>query len=897
MSRTPIFPIHVKIIPMIRKSIQLSNNCIYLNLQIAGSPTMKAKTWISYIIAVIILPCALLLCIEMALRFFHIGYDPHFFCQVKNKDKVFCTDNPAFGRRFFPPTLVRQSIKLRFPLHKDKNEKRIFVLGSSAAQGDPATAFAFSRDLNLMLRNRYGSTRCEVINAAVSAINSHIVVPIADECSHLSPDIFIVYMGNNEVIGPFGPGTVFSHLSSLWFIRLRIFLSSTRIGQLASAISESITKSDKTPAGWGGMRMFLQHKIRFDDPRMARVYQNYRNNLIQICNSARKSGAHIILCTVASNLKDCEPFFSMHRPDISPDDLKRWNGYYNQAIDSLHLGRFEAAITPFTKAAAIDSTHAQLRYRMAQCLTGLGQFDRAKQNFTAARDYDALRFRADFRLNQITKEVGREFADCAVVLDIENLMCTASDQGTCGDELFLEHVHYNFHGNYLLAAGLLKALDSLIAEPVVDTNTISEEVCRSHLAFNSWQELEIDKAIYKRLISPPFSDQEDNLKKVQAFNLKMNRLSKLIADSVQSILECYHRAAALEPQDWQIFNLLGRYLIQNNLNAIEAEQAYRKVFDFLPHDQFVRLNLALALERQGRVSEAIEYYRQAIRIDPLLFDAYINIADDLMMESRSSEAESYLKKVLLINPGLPAAQERYALMLLRPGKLKSNIPDFDKRIISPVALATIYNKTGLRLFNQGHTQDAIKYFEYAIGIYPEQSEAQSNLGRALVITGKNIEGIWHLKKAIIIDSTNPNVHVNYADALAAQELLDDASKEYRTALRFNPKMVMALNSLGILLAKQDSFPQAVDFFMRAIEIQPSMIAAQKNLVSACVSMNQKSRAIDLLTQLSNQFPQTAEIHYSLGKLLLEQGDFTEAQTHLKIAAQKCPDLPKIKTTE
>jgi tetratricopeptide (TPR) repeat protein len=854
---------------------------------------MKAKTWVSYIIAVIILPCVLLLCIEIALRLFGIGYDPHFFCRVKNKGKVFCVDNPAFGRRFFPPTLVRQSIKLRFPLQKDKNEKRIFVLGSSAAQGDPATAFAFSRDLNLMLRGRYGSTRCEVINAAVSATNSHIVVPIADECSHLSPDIFIVYMGNNEVIGPFGPGTVFSHLSSLWFIRLRIFLSSTRIGQLASAISESITKSDKTPAGWGGMRMFLKHKIRFNDPRLTRVYQNYRNNLTEICKTARRSGARIVLCTIASNLKDCEPFFSMHRPDISPDDLKQWNGYYQQAMDSLRQGWFEDALALFTKAEAIDSTHAELHYRMAQCLTGLGQFDQAKQNFATARDYDALRFRADSHLNQIIKEVGREFADCAVVLDIENLMSTASDHGICGDELFLEHVHYNFNGNYLLAASMLKTLDSMFAVPVVDTNTLSEDVCRDHLAYNSWQELEIDRAIYKRLINPPFSDQEDNIHKVQAFGEKMNRLSRLVTDSGQSILESYHNAVALESQDWQIYNLLGRYLIQNKLNAVEAEQAYRKVFDFLPHDQFVRFNLALALERQGRISEAIEYYRQAIRIDPLLFDAYVNLTDDLMMESRTSEAKRYLKQILRINPALPAAQERYALMLLGHGTLKSNIPDFDKSIISPMALASIYNKSGLRLLNQGHTQDAIKHFECAVGIYPELAIAQSNLGRALVITGKSSEGIGHLKKAISIDSTRPDLHVNFADALAAQRQPGNAVKEYRTALRLNPKMFMALNSLGMLLARQDSFPQAIDLFVRAIKVQPSMLAAQKNLITACASINQTNLAIDLLTQLSGQYPQAAEIHYSLGKLLLEQGKTTEAQKQLRVAAQQNPDLPEI----
>jgi tetratricopeptide (TPR) repeat protein len=628
---------------------------------------MKAKAWLLYIIVVIALPCALLFGMEIVLRLFHVGYDPRFFSRVNNRGSAYCIDNPAFVRRFFPPTLVRPMDKLQFPLRKDGNKRRIFILGSSAAQGEPAPAFAFSRDLDCMLQTRYGPRRCEVINTAITAINSHVVVPVARECSHLSPDIFIVYLGNNEVIGPFGPGTVFSHFSTLWFVRLRIFLSSTRLGQLASAVSQSIAKSNGIPAGWGGMKMFLQHKVRFDDPAMARVYRNYRDNLRIICKAARSSGARVVLCTVASNLKDCGPFFSLHRPDLSLDELKKWEGYYQKAADSQRQGRVEAAFTLLTKAAALDSSNADMRYRMAQCLAALGQYDGARRHFIAARDYDALRFRADSRINQIIREVAREFAECATVIDIEKYIAAASEHGICGEELFLEHVHYNFHGNYLLAASMLPILDSLLAVPVVDPRTISEAECRERLAFTSWEAFSIDREVYDRLTKPPFTGQEDNLRRAQAFKQEMHRLAALAADSGQSIIAGYQRAASLEPRDWRINDLLGNYLLRKNRNAVAAEQAFRMVLDTLPHDQFACNNLAIALERQGRTDEAIGYYRKAILIDPLFIDPYINMADDLVLSSRIDEAEQCLKQALRINPSLPPVKERYAQLLLRHG--------------------------------------------------------------------------------------------------------------------------------------------------------------------------------------------------------------------------------------
>jgi tetratricopeptide (TPR) repeat protein len=633
---------------------------------------MKAKTWVLYMVVVVALPCVLLFGAEIVLHLFHAGYDPRFFSRVKYRGSIYGIDNPAFVRRFFPPTLARPMDKLRFPLCKDDNTRRIFVLGSSAAEGEPAPAFGFSRDLDCMLQGRYGPTRCEVINTAITAINSHVVVPIARECSHLSPDIFIVYMGNNEVIGPFGPGTVFSHFSSLWFVRLRIFLSSTRLGQAASAVSRSITKSNGIPAGWGGMKMFLRHQVRFDDPRMAGVYRNYRDNLREICRAARSGGARVVLCTVASNLKDCGPFFSVHRPDLSSDDLRKWEGYYQKAVDSQRQGRVEAALTLLTRAAVLDSSNADIRYRMAQCMAALGQYDGARRHFIAARDYDALRFRADSRINRIIREVAREFAECATVIDIEKYMAAASEQGICGEKLFLEHVHYNFHGNYLLAAGMLPILDSLIAVPVADPRTVSEAACRERLAFTPWEELSINREIFNRLTMPPFTGQEDNLRRAQAFKQEMHRLTALAADSGQGIIASYQRAASLEPRDWRINDLLGNYLLRTNRNAAAAEQAFRMVLDTLPHDQFACNNLAIALERQGRITEAIGYYREAIRIDPLFIDPYVNMADDLVIASRIGEAEQCLKQVLRINPALRSVRERYMQVLLMRGKPPSS---------------------------------------------------------------------------------------------------------------------------------------------------------------------------------------------------------------------------------
>ena len=86
-----------------------------------------------------------------------------------------------------------------------------------------------------MLRERFPAVKFEVVNTGSVAINSHVVLRIAQQLADQRPDLFIIYSGNNEVVGPYGPGTVLTSSGmSIPVIRSSIFLRSTRIGQLVT---------------------------------------------------------------------------------------------------------------------------------------------------------------------------------------------------------------------------------------------------------------------------------------------------------------------------------------------------------------------------------------------------------------------------------------------------------------------------------------------------------------------------------------------------------------------------------------------------------------------------------------------------------------------------------------
>ena len=222
-------------------------------------------------------PLILLLSAEGLLRLAGYGYYPHFFQKRMIQGRPVLTDNQAYGRRFFPAGLVRYPRPFTMPAVKPPGTLRIFVLGESGAMGDPDPKFGLPRMLLVLLRERFPNRRFEVVNAAMTAINSHVILPIAQDCAAQQADLWIIYMGNNEMVGPFGSTTVFgARAPPLPLVRASLLLKTTRLGQLLDAGLHSIPSRPSTLARVGGMAMMADLKMSHDAPAVASSVSAFR---------------------------------------------------------------------------------------------------------------------------------------------------------------------------------------------------------------------------------------------------------------------------------------------------------------------------------------------------------------------------------------------------------------------------------------------------------------------------------------------------------------------------------------------------------------------------------------------------------------------------------------------
>ena len=721
----------------------------------SGGPG-RLRRWLFRLVVMVLAPALVLGLTEGALRLFGYGYPTSFFQKIPGQEAY--TSNPRFGWRFFPRSLSRSPVPFRLAADKPEGTYRIFVLGGSAALGTPDPAFGFARILDVMLREQFPRARFEVVNAAMTAINSHVVLPISRDCAEHDPDLFIVYLGNNEVVGPFGAGTVFGGYSpSLPAIRASLWVRTTKIGQLIQSLAAAT--SGGQAGEWRGMEMFLDQRVAADDPRLDKVVDHFRANLTDICATARSAGAPTIVCTVATNMKDCAPFASMHRADLDEAQKAKWEELYQAAIQYEKTKHYQKAVTCYAAAAEIDDGFADLYFRLGWLYQRRGS-EQAWEYFVRARDLDALRFRADSRINAAIREVAAAEAGRGVVLvDAEReLTMSPMTPGVLGEELLHEHVHLNFDGNYELARAVFKAVSGQLPESIrsgaVATQPLAKERCAERLALTHLDRHRMRAGIWRTTGQPPFTNQSDHAQR------RERRFRTLQQGQLRAMPPEDSRAVALRKA------------------AIERN----------PDDLHARRGLAALLEEKGRYAESANHWRALLERLPEDPDARVGLGAALLGLARPDDAMAeFLEAVERSYDPVPL-RDQIGTVLFAHGKQDDAIAQFRKVLRDRPGYTKARISLGAVLYAKGQRDEAIAELIETVRLRGEDTETRGNLGVALLGAGRVDEAIPYLQDAVRLDPYNQIAWEKLAEVFAGKGKLKEAAEHLDAAERVAPDL-------------------------------------------------------------------------------------------------------------
>ena len=368
-----------------------------------------------------VLPIVFLSLVEILLSVAGYGYNTDLF--IKDPDDSSCmVMNRTASYKFFSDTAnATKGNRERFKVVKGGRTFRIFVLGESTTAGYPYMHNgSFHRWLQYRLMHTFPDRNFELINVALTAVNSYTVLDFGKQVLAYQPDAVLIYAGHNEYYGALGIGST-SHISGsrLWILtvlklrQLRFvqLMENGLHGLLHLFNGKNIDTRDNLMK-----RMAAAQEIGYASPAYQQGVDQFDKNMNEVCSLFSAAHIPVFLSTVVSNEKDLKPFISK-------------------------AGRYAAAQS-FVRA---DSAYAAGDFKMAQLC------------YRQAKEYDLLRFRAPEGINKSILAITRHYPQ-VYLADSRGIVERASPHGIPGKETLLEHVHPNLFGYALLSEAFYQAM-------------------------------------------------------------------------------------------------------------------------------------------------------------------------------------------------------------------------------------------------------------------------------------------------------------------------------------------------------------------------------------------------------------------------------------------------------
>ena len=439
----------------------------------------EKRTWLFRVIMLSI-PVLFFVVLELILRLSGYGSTYPLFITTPDSDNYILA-RPDVINRYFAEDVPKPSVTMEanlFLQEKPENGLRIFVQGGSTAAGFPYGLGASPAGmLDQRLKQTFPDKHVEVINTAMSAVNSFTLLDFTDEIIAQKPDAVLIYAGHNEYLGIMGVGSNFSALGSYGANLMMLALRDLRVYQLLQNIYVGLfidIPTETNSAGNEVSRTFMskvakEKNIVLESEMYLAGLEQYRNNLNTIISKYQAAGIPVYLSTIASNLKDQQPFESS---EISNDSKLALNSLISVAQSGATLNQLQAQINKLLSKDE-NKGSADAHFMAGKILELANHLGAAKPYFIKAKELDLLRFRAPEAMNDIIKDIAQQ--EGVYLVDYEANLASKSPAGVIGKEFMLEHLHPNLQGYFVLADSFYWQLMAETLKPLngnaVDTNT------------------------------------------------------------------------------------------------------------------------------------------------------------------------------------------------------------------------------------------------------------------------------------------------------------------------------------------------------------------------------------------------------------------------------------------
>ena len=305
--------------------------------------------------------------------------------------------------------------------------------------------------------------------------------------------------------------------------------------------------------------------------------------------------------------------------------------------------------------------------------------------------------------------------------------------------------------------------------------------------------------------------------------------------------------------------ILGWATIERNKDYRTEESIWRDVIAKRPDNWRAYASLGHEAEQNKRISEAIEFFEQALKLNPRDAQSQLALGNALLGQGRIEEAIDHDQLALNLEP----------------------------------QSAKVQNDLGAALLRRGSLNAAAVHLQKALELDPSFAEAHSNLAGLFVTAQQYDDAIKHGEAALALQSNLADAHANLGLAFLAKEQFDPAILHLRAALNINPGLIVLESKLAIALAGRGRFDKAIDLLVKDLERRPNDVEARFRLANLYDKNHQLESAAAGYRKVLELNPKYLAAHLNLAAILEQQGQLDEAISHFNDWLDANPNDAKV----
>ncbi|WP_457638859.1 tetratricopeptide repeat protein [Persephonella sp.] len=572
-----------------------------------------------------------------------------------------------------------------------------------------------------------------------------------------------------------------------------------------------------------------------------------------------------------------------YRDDITIKEklFKTYMQLFNHMVEN---GRYTEALAVLLEAKKLGIKDDSLTGKIEQVVH---QIDPEKIEKLNIKDSDVYYILAKQAFEQLDIEEAREYAKKALQLNPENTQA----------KLLLAKIMFKT-GNLEKAQALVKEVlekEPENVEAVVLAGDIYLKSGKPEEAVKYYEKAVGKTEIQDRLFRAyrqtgfkyfkegEFSKAEDFLKK--AVSIKDDpQIYKALGDIYYSSKKYklaeknYLNAVKIDPKlKKEIKNSLGNIYktfgdeLYNQKKYRQAISYYRKALSYLGEKPEIIQKLAESYEKTGNVKTALNYYQRlktSISREKKA-QLYLSLGEKEYQKGNYFSALKHFQKALSTDSSLE-------------NKLKSRITQ-------------LYIEIADRYFEQGNYSRAVEYYTKAVNydksvensIKDRLFKAYLNLGKKAFKAGRYKTAFSYLRKAESLNSSHKEVVYYLGEIYLKEGNLKKALQYFEKYLSFDSSNPEVLYKLAFIQAKLGALNKAKNYAEKLLQLGKHTGFA--NFIIGAYYYyyeNSPDKALRYFLKAENSGYKNGDLHYYLGKLYYDKGNYLRAVAYLTEAINK-----------